>query len=81
MEKHLKVASLLTGNSFALLVISIFLHNFISGLLRIEEPIFFSLFLILALVLPFALLYLAVVSVIFLIKRGFGLKKKSLFKK
>ncbi|HUV42756.1 MAG TPA: hypothetical protein VMY36_02500 [Patescibacteria group bacterium] len=81
MEKHLKIASLITGVSFALLILSILLHNFLSGLLGIEEPIFFSFFLVLALILPFALLYLAIVSVIFLIKRGFGLKKKSLFKK
>jgi len=76
MEKHLKISSIITGVSFALLLISIILHNLISGLGGFEEPLFFSLFLILALVLPFALFYLSVVSIIILIKKGLGFKKK-----
>ncbi len=75
MEKHLNVSALTTGISFALLVISILLHNLLSGLLGKEEPVFFALAMILGFIFPFALLYLSAVSMIFLVKKLRGLKK------
>ena len=76
MENHLRRAALFTGLSFSLILPSMILHNLLSGLLRIEEPFFFLLTLLLALVFPFALAYLSVISMIIFIKKLPGFKRK-----
>jgi len=76
MENHLRKAALLTGLSFGLILPSLILHNLLSGLLRIEEPFFFLLTLFLALVFPFALAYLSVISTIIFIKKLLDFKRK-----
>ncbi len=44
--KRLKTFQLITGISLAAFIISVFLHNVISGLLRTEEPVFFIIALL-----------------------------------
>ena len=46
--KMLKTFLLIAGMSLGAFIISVFLHNAISGLLGIEEPVFFSIAVIVA---------------------------------
>lgn len=54
MSKRLNFSLAITFTSFYLAIICAFLHNFVSGLLGREEPFFFTLTMISALVFPFA---------------------------
>lgn len=60
MSKHLNIALGITFLSFYLGIISVLLHNFVSGLLGKEEPFFFSLALFAIAVFLFALIYSSV---------------------
>ena len=46
--KMLKVFLILAGISLAVFIISVFLHNIISGLLNVEEPVFFIIAVIIS---------------------------------
>lgn len=64
MNKHLNIALAVTYISFYLSILSVLLHNFVSGLLGKEEPFFFFLSLISSLVFPLALVYSSIIWVI-----------------
>ena len=66
VKGKLKFFLILAGAAAAGFVASVILHNLLSALLRIEEPVFF---LIAVLVCPAAFLIGAVGSIILLIKR------------
>jgi uncharacterized BrkB/YihY/UPF0761 family membrane protein len=69
MEKHLKYSFITLGLLFLLLPVSIVLHNFVSGLLGIEEPIFFFLALFSAFAIPLAFIYVILAGIITVFKK------------
>ena len=81
MEKHFKVSLIASAFSFGLLWLSVALHNFISGLLGFEEPLFFSLSLILIFTIPFILVYALIGLVLSLLGGPAGSPKKRRSKK
>jgi len=69
MEKHLKYSFITLGALFLLLPVFIVLHNFVSGLLRIEEPLFFFLALFSAFAIPLAVFYVILAGIITVLKK------------
>jgi len=69
MEKHLKYSFITLGLLFVSLPIFIVLHNYVSGILRIEEPLFFFLALFSAFAIPLALIYVIIAGIITFIKK------------
>ena len=56
MEKKLRVSLTVSGALLILLIISVILHNIVSGMSGVEEPVFFILFLILLFAFPLSLI-------------------------
>ncbi len=77
MEKHLKFSLITLVSLLVFLPLSIILHNYLSGLLRIEEPIFFFLALFSAFAIPLAFIYVIIAMIIAALKKIPRLKKKS----
>jgi hypothetical protein len=69
----LKKLLLIMGISIGAFVVSVLLHNVISGLLDVEEPVFFLIAIVLC---PTAFLVGAVGSIILAVKK-FGILKRS----
>lgn len=70
MEKHVKISLIISGSTLGLLVVSILLHNTISGFSGTEEPVFFLLSLLLGiLVLPASVIYLIIALTIAIVKK------------
>ena len=67
--KMLRVFVLITGISFGVFIISVFLHNALSGLLGVEEPVFF---IIAVIVSPLAFAVGIIGSLVLFIKGLFG---------
>lgn len=61
MEKNLNISLAATFIFFYLTIISALLHNIVSGWLGREEPFFFTLTMVSALVFPFALVASSVI--------------------
>ncbi len=80
MTKHLKRSFIILGGLFLLLPVFIILHNYISGLFRFEEPLFFLLSLLSAFAIPLAFIYVfiaLIIAIIGKIPRPKRKKKKS----
>jgi hypothetical protein len=74
--KHLKRSFITLGALFLLLPVFIILHNYISGLFRFEEPLFFILSLLSAFAIPLAFLYVFVAIILTAINKIPRPKKK-----
>jgi uncharacterized BrkB/YihY/UPF0761 family membrane protein len=69
MTKHLKRSFVILGLLFFCLPVFIILHNLISGLLGIEEPLFFLLSLLSAFALPLAIFYVFIALILSVISK------------
>ncbi|MBW3017249.1 hypothetical protein KY316_02660 [Candidatus Woesearchaeota archaeon] len=68
---HLKRSAILLAASFALGIVFVVLHNVLSGLINVEEPVFFVLAIIaIALLIPASIIYFIVSLIMWFLKKG-----------